>query len=104
MARRENGYQSELIKRIELRFPNCFILKNDEQYCPGIPDLTIFYGSRYAILEVKRGLDEIFKQQQPNQAHYINMFVQMGGIAHFICPENEEEVLDAVQRAFGYRR
>lgn len=101
MARMERDYQGGLIKRIESRFPGCIVLKNDEQYLQGIPDLTIFYGSRYAILEVKRNLEEIFKQSQPNQAYYINTFVQMGGIADYICPENEEEVLDEVQRAFG---
>ena len=101
MSKRENDYQSELIKRIRFRFSGCFVLKNDEQYCQGIPDLTIFYGGRYAILEVKRNLEEIFKQSQPNQQYYINMFNEMGAIADFICPENEEEVLDAVQRAFG---
>lgn len=100
MANRENVYQGGLVKRIKDRFPGCIVLKNDEQYCQGIPDLTIFYGPRYAILEVKRNLQEIFKQRNPNQAHYINLFVHMGGIADYICPENEEEVLDAIQRAF----
>lgn len=102
MAKREREYQGELIKRIKVRFPGCVVLKNDEQYIQGIPDLTIFYGPRYAVLEVKRNLEEVFKQSQPNQAYYINMFVQMGGIADYICPENEEEVLDEIQRAFQH--
>lgn len=100
MAKTERDYQSQLIKRIKDRFSGCIVLKNDEQYCQGIPDLTIFYGSRYAILEVKRNMEEIFKQPQPNQAYYIDMFNNMGGIADYICPDTEEEVLDAIQRAF----
>lgn len=98
MARRENGYQSELIKRLEILFPDCLVLKNDEQYRPGIPDLTIFYKTHYAILEVKRGSHEPFR---PNQEYFLKTFSDMGAFAACIYPENEEEVLDALQRAFG---
>lgn len=99
MPKKENKYQSDLIKRIKERFPNCFVLKNDEQYYQGIPDLTVLYGSRWAVLEVKRSMQEIF-DPGPNQSYYVDLFNDMGGIADFICPENEEEVLDAIQRAF----
>lgn len=98
MARKERDYQSGLIKRIESRFPGCIVLKNDEQYLQGIPDLTIFWGDRYVLLEVKRSLHEVF---QPNQRYYLDLFNNMGGFAGCICPENEEEVLNEVQRAFG---
>lgn len=101
MAKLERDYQSALIKRIESRFPGCFILKNDEQYRPGIPDLTVFYGSRYAILEVKKSMKEPFR---PNQEEYLEMFHNMGGFSTCIFPENEEAVLDALQRAFEHRR
>jgi hypothetical protein len=99
MSKKESKYQSDLIKRIKQRFPNCFVIKNDEQYCQGIPDLTILYGARWAMLEVKRSMQEIL-DPGPNQGHYIDLFNDMGGIGDFICPENEVEVLDAVQRAF----
>lgn len=98
MGKLENKYKSELKQRIESRFPGCFVLKNDEQQCQGIPDLTIYYGPWYAILEVKRSAQESF---QPNQEHYLQMFNDMGGYAACIYPENEEEVLDEIQRAFG---
>jgi hypothetical protein len=99
VGKRENKYQKDLILKIKERFPNCFVLKNDEQYCPGIPDLTILYGSRWAILEVKRSMREIL-EPGPNQEYYVDLFNDMGGIADFICPENEAEVLDAIQRTF----
>lgn len=98
MARKERDYQSGLIKRIESRFPGCIVLKNDEQYQPGIPDLTIFYGPYYAILEVKRSSREGF---EPNQEYFLDLFAEMGSFSACIFPENEEEVLDEVQRAFG---
>jgi len=100
LGKLERDYQAGLIKRIEARFPGCLVLKNDEQYIQGIPDLTVLHGRRYALLEVKKSLEDIFKQTQPNQVYYITTIVHMGGIADFICPENEVEVLDAIQRAF----
>jgi hypothetical protein len=98
VAKRENDYQGGLIKRIERRFPGCFVLKNDEQYRQGTPDLTILHGSHWAVLEVKRGEDELAKPV-PNQAHYVERLNNMG-YSSFIYPENEERVLDEIQRAF----
>lgn len=96
MAKRENTYQSALIKRIEERFPGCFVMKNDEQYRQGTPDLTVLHGDRWAMLEVKRSEDE---PKQPNQDYYVEKLDGMS-YAAFVYPSNEEEVLDALQRAF----
>lgn len=93
----ENEYKRGLKKRIEARFPGCIVLKNDEQMLQGIPDMTILWGPWYAILEVKRSLDAPFR---PNQEYYLEEASKMGGIAYVICPENEEEVLGAIQHAF----
>lgn len=102
MAPKENLYKRALAKVIEERFPGCIILKNDEQLIQGIPDMTILWGYCYAVLEVKRSLDAPFR---PNQEYYLEYIVEtMGGIAYAICPENEEEVLDAIQHAFEARR
>jgi len=102
MGNRENEYQGKLIKRIEQRFPGCLVLKNDEGYIQGIPDLTILHGERWAVLEVKR--DEKARQNpEPNQEHYVDRLNNMGFSA-FIYPEIEEEVLDAVQRSFEIGR
>lgn len=98
MVRRENDYQGGLIKRIEKRFPGCFIMKNDEGYRQGTPDLTILHHRRWAVLEVKRSVSEL-ENPIPNQNHYVKRLNEMGFSA-FIYPENEDEVLDEIQRAF----
>lgn len=94
--KRESEYQRELRKRIEKRFPGCVILKNDPNLLQGILDLVIFYKDRYAFLEVKRSADEPY---QPNQVYYLELFADMS-FAATIYPENEDEVLDAIQRTF----
>lgn len=100
MAKRENKYQAELIKRIEKRFPGCQILKNDEQYLQGIPDLTVLTRNGWGVFEVKKSENE---PKQPNQDHYVEKLDDLGFSA-FIYPSNEEEVLDAFQRSLEARR
>jgi hypothetical protein len=97
MGKLESEYKRALKTRIEQIFPGCIVLKNDEQTLQGIPDMTILWGPCYAILEVKRSLDAPFR---PNQEYYLEKVAKMGGIAFVICPENEEEVLSAIQRAY----
>lgn len=91
----EARYQSELIKKLRLLFPDCLILKNDPAYLQGIPDLVIFNGDRYAFLEVKASERS---PAQVNQPYYVELLDRMS-FASFIYPENEEEVLRALQRA-----
>lgn len=71
-------------------------MKNDPNYIQGIPDLTILWANRWATLEVKRSLKA---PQQPNQEYYVNVMNQMS-FSSFICPENKEEVLNALQQSF----
>ena len=96
----ERVYQAELIKVLRRRFPDCVILKNDSGYMQGVPDLSIFYGPHWAMLEVKVSKDA---PTQPNQEFYIEEMNKMS-FAAFIYPENEEEVLYALQQAFRARR
>lgn len=96
----ENRYQAQLIKKIQKRFPGCQVLKNDSSYIQGIPDLTVLYHSKWAMLEVKASADSI---EQPNQRHYVEKLSDMS-FAAFIYPENEEEVLHELQLAFGISR
>jgi len=98
VASKESEYQGQLIKRIEKRFPGCFVMKNDEGYRQGTPDLTVLYGPHWAVLEVKRDEAEM-KRPVPNQEHYVNRLNDMGFSA-FVFPSNEAEVLDALQRSF----
>jgi hypothetical protein len=101
VPKRESKYQQELRKRIEQRFPGCIVLKNDEQLCQGIFDLTVLYGPHYAALEVKR---EEKSADQPNQGYYLDEVAKGGGFSARIHPENEEEVLNALQLSFELGR
>jgi hypothetical protein len=92
----ESQYQSKLIKKLEKLFPGCFILKNDPSYQQGAPDLIILWKNFWASLEVKASASSI---SQPNQGYYIDQLDAMS-FAAYIYPENEEEVLNALQQAF----
>ena len=96
MSQTENKYQAKLKKKIKERFPGCIVLKNDPTMAQGIPDLLILYGNKWAALECKR---EAKSSARPNQPYYVEKMNEMS-YASFICPENEEEVLNAVQRSF----
>jgi len=91
----ENQYQAKLIKKLERMFPGCVILKNDSGSRQGILDLTLLYGDRWASLEVKRSA---IAAVQPNQDYYVRQLDEMS-FAAYIYPENEEEVLIALQQA-----
>lgn len=95
----ESQYQKLLIEKLEDMFPGCFILKNDAGYRQGIPDLAIFYGNRWAFLEVKASAKAAVR---PNQSYYVRMLNEMS-FAAFIYPENEETILDGLQRSFEDR-
>lgn len=97
----ESAYQAKLIRKLEREwFPGCVVIKNDPQHRQGILDLTILYDAMWAMLEVKASFSAPY---QPNQEYYIEEFGRMS-FAAMICPENEEEVLVALQEAFASRR
>ena len=97
---RENEYQAHLIKRLKRDFPGCTVLKNDSGYAQGIPDLTILFKDKWAVLEVKASRNAA---EQPNQSWYVKLLDTMS-FAAFIFPENEEEVIHDLQRAFQTNR
>jgi hypothetical protein len=97
---RESEFQSRLIKKLERLFPGCLILKNDSSYIQGIPDLAVFYGDRWAMLEVKAHEDA---PHRVNQDHYVDRLNEMS-FATFIYPENERAVLSALRQAFSTSR
>ena len=90
----ERVYQAQLIKRIELLLPGCRIEHNDATVTQGYPDLTVYYGMKFALLEVKASEKS---RSRPNQRWYIEN--NDANYASFIYPENEVEVLNALQRA-----
>lgn len=91
----ERDYQARLIRKLRQMFPNCVILKNDPDYLQGVPDLVIFHGDRWAMLEVKASERSPIR---PNQDYYVRQLNEMS-FAAFIYPSNQEEVLDALRRA-----
>ncbi len=95
----EAAYQAKLIKKLKELFPGCVVLKNDSGYLQGVPDLSVFYGRNWAALEVKASAKA---PTQPNQEYYVEEMNAMA-FAAFIYPENEEEVLDAMEEAFASR-
>lgn len=94
---RESQFQAQLKKKLRDMFPGCIVMKNDPTYIQGIPDLTVLWKSKWALLECKR---ESEARKRPNQEYYVDLGRQWS-FAAFICPENEEEVLHDLQRAFG---
>lgn len=92
----ERDYQKGLIQRIHSLLPRSVVLKNDPNYMQGIPDLVVFNGDRYAMLEVKTGPKA---PHQPNQDYYVEWFDSQGVFSAFVYPENEEEILDAMERS-----
>lgn len=94
--KKERDFQREVKHALEERFPGCIILKNDPTYVQGIPDLTILYKNRWAMLEVKQSEKAAHR---PNQDHFVQKANEMS-YASFIFPENFEEVLNEVQRSF----
>lgn len=91
------GFQRKLIKDLRERFPGCYILKNDPNYIQGIPDLLVLYNESWAALEVKGSSNA---KHRPNQDYYVEAMNRMS-FAAFVYPENEEEILNALQRSFG---
>lgn len=94
--KRESKFQSELVKELKVRFPECIVMKNDANYIQGIPDLLILHGKRWAALECKRTSSS---KHQPNQDYYVDKMNKMS-FSRFIFPENKEEVLDDLERSF----
>lgn len=92
----ESRYQHRVIKKIEEMFPGCVILKSDSSHRQGIPDLLILWNEHWASLEVK---PFPLARRQPNQEYYIDKLNGMS-FAAYIYPENEEEILGALQQAF----
>ena len=96
MSKKESDFQKKLKDELKERFPGCIVLKNDPTGLQGIPDLTVLYKNKWASLEVKRSRTE---SHRPNQDYYVELMNDMS-FSSFIFPENEEEVLDEMERSF----
>lgn len=106
----ESVYQANIIRRLETLFPDCIVVRLDpkyvdfymdgEKYSQGVPDLLVLLHGYWAALEVK---PRSRSRRQPNQNYFIDGFDRVS-YAAFICPDNEEEILDDLQRSLGRRR
>lgn len=95
------GYKALLVKELEFRFPGCVLFNMDPNTThQGIPDLLMLYKDRWAMFEVKAAMNS---KRRPNQPFFVNFYNEMS-FASFICPENEEEVLNDLQQTFEPRR
>lgn len=93
----ESKFQANLIKKLKAEYPGCMVLKNDSSYLQGVPDLLVLYNDHWASLEVKKNANA---RHQPNQDYYVDKMDEMS-FSRFIYPENEEEVLSDLKRAFN---
>lgn len=96
----ESKFQANLIKEIKNKFPGCIVLKNDSSYLQGVPDLSVFYEDKWAMLEAKKSANA---SHQPNQDYYVGKANEMS-FSRFIFPENKEEVLDELTHFFHSER
>ena len=96
MAKIESDFQKDLMDEIRLRYPGCVIMKNDSGYIQGIPDWTILYKDKWAVLEAKKEKDA---PRQPNQPYYVSKLNRMS-FSRFVYPENKDEVLSELEKVF----
>lgn len=97
MAKKESGFQKDLMDEIRAKYPGCMIMKNDSGYIQGIPDWTILYKDKWAVLEAKRDKDA---KKQPNQPYYVEQLDKMS-FSRIVYPENKDEVLSELEKIFN---
>ena len=93
----ERDFQKKLIHKLKDKFDGCVVMKNDAGYIQGIPDWTILYNDKWAMLEMKRSEKA---KKRPNQEYYVNKMNDMS-FARFVYPENEEQVILDLESFFG---
>ena len=90
MGKLESKFQKDFTDKLKKLFPGCMIFKNDSGYIQGIPDWTILYKNKWALLEIKR---ERKAKKQPNQDYYVDLLNGMS-FSRFVYPENENKVIN----------
>lgn len=101
----ESNFQRKLKKELKDLFPGCYVMKNDPTDIQGIPDLTILYKDKWAMLEVKKDKAAMKQslKKNPNQKIRVDALNEMS-YAAYIYPENKEEILNDLERTFGLKR
>ena len=93
----EASFKKQFLKKIEERLPYLdldFIEPSTRKR--SLPDIFVIGPICWAALEFKRSQDS---NHQPNQDYHVERFNEKG-YATFVYPENEGEVLDALERLF----
>lgn len=94
----ESKFKTQLKKDIEARLPGCMVLHGDPSlHGQGFPDLLVLHNNRWAALE---GKQTTTSRKRPNQEYYVEKLNDMS-YAAFVCPENQMEVLHALQQALS---
>jgi hypothetical protein len=96
----ESRFQTKVIRHLRERFPGCEIIRGDASRQQGMLDWIILWGPYWASLEIKAS---VTSDRQPNQDYYVTKLNEMS-FAAYIYPENEEEVLCALEQAFKSSR
>jgi hypothetical protein len=95
---KESEFQKKFLDKVKQEIPGCKAIKNDAQYLQGIFDWTVYRGSKFAGLELKKSKTA---HHQPNQEYYINDLNDKGGFGRFVYPENQDEVLKEMVEYFN---
>ena len=93
---KESKFQADLKKELKQMFPGCIVTKLDSGDIQGIPDLLILFKNTWATLECKKSANA---SKRPNQEYYVGLMNKMS-FSRFICPENKEDILNELRKAF----
>lgn len=93
----EGDFKTNLIQKLKRIFPGMIVLHNNANFIRGIPDLTLLYKDKYAILEGKMTSSS---SKRPNQDVWVDYFKNQGAYAAFISKSNEEEIINELRRYF----
>lgn len=96
-SKKESRFQHEVIQELEERLPGCVVMKNATGLKDGFPDISVYHGSRWAMLECKRSEGE---SHRPNQDWWVDRLNEMS-FASFIYPENRQVVMQQVVNYLG---
>ena len=93
---KESKFQADLKKELKQMFPGCIVTKLDSGDIQGIPDFLILFKNMWATLECKKSANA---SKRPNQEYYVGLMNKMS-FSRFICPENKEDILNELRKAF----
>lgn len=93
----ESEFKRRFLEKLKRAYPNCFLIKIDDNYIQGFPDTIVLNGDKWVALEFKRSSKA---SHRPNQDYYICKLDE-ASFARFVSPENQEEVMHGIQQTFG---